>query len=628
MNIMTIEKLNKAYGDKILFDEIDLGIHEDDKIGIIGRNGEGKTTLLKIIAGLEPKDSGTINIGNHVNIEYLPQNVDFDRNITVLEQVFKGDSENISLVREYEKAISSEELDDEKILVLTQKMDRANAWELESEAKTILNKLGIEDYNKKINELSGGQRRRVALATALINKSELLILDEPTNHLDNDSIEWLEEYLKNRSGALLMVTHDRYFLNRVTNRIVELDNRKLYSYEGNYEYFVEKKAERMEMALASERKRKSLYRKELAWMQQGVRARGTRSRSRVERFEDLRDNKLNLKDENLDISVKGHRLGRKIIEIENISKKFNDRDIIKNFFYTVLRDDRIGILGDNGSGKSTLVNMIAGKLDPDLGEIRIGETVKIGYFSQESEDMDENLRAIEYIKEKAEYIEDGEGKKLTAAQMMELFLFSSDEQWTPIRKLSGGEKRRLYLLKVLMDGPNLLILDEPTNDLDINTLNVLEEYLEDFPGPVIVVSHDRYFLDKAVDKVFHIEKGHVREYPGNYSYFKELEENKIIEKDLEESREDLEKKELVSHRKNPTLKFSFNEQREWDNIDKEILNLENRLEEVDKEMEVNQTDYKKLEELIEEKKDLEDKLEGKMNRWVELAELKEKIDRQ
>lgn len=625
MNIMTIEKLNKSFGDKILLKDINLGIHNEDKIGIIGRNGEGKTTLLKIIAGIEPKDSGNIKIGNNINIEYLPQNVDFDRNIKVIEQVFKGESENIKLVREYEQAINSEEQDNKKIMELTEKMDRTNAWELESEAKTILNKLGIEDYNKKIGELSGGQRRRVALATALINKSDLLILDEPTNHLDNDSIEWLEEYLKNRVGSLLMVTHDRYFLNRVTNKIIELDNKELYSYSGNYEYFIEKKAERMEMELATERKRKSLYRKELAWMQQGIKARGTRAKSRVERFEDLRDNKLEIKDENIDISVKGHRLGRKIIEIENISKSYNEKDIIKNFFYTVLKDDRIGVLGENGSGKSTLVNMISKKILPDLGEIRIGETVKIGYFSQESEDMDENLRAIEYIKESAEFIEDSEGKKLTAAQMMELFLFTGEEQWTPIEKLSGGEKRRLYLLKTLMEGPNVLILDEPTNDLDINTLNVLEEYLEDFPGPVIVVSHDRYFLDKVVEKVFHIENANVKEYPGNYSYFKEIEKNKI--KEVIIKKDSLEKNKIEEdHKKNRSLKFSFNEKREWENIDKEILDLENKIEDIDKSIEENQADYKKLEELLAEKKETEDKLEERMNRWVELAELKEEID--
>ncbi len=625
MNILTIENLSKSFGDKLLFNNMNLGIHSNDKIGLIGRNGKGKTTLLKILGDIEKQDSGSITKGNNINIEYLPQNIEFKKDLTVLEQVFSGSSENIQLVKEYEEEISKAVLDNDKIISLTEKMDKLNAWELESEAKTILNKLGITDYNKKIVELSGGQKRRVALATALINSSELLILDEPTNHLDNKTIEWLEEYLINRKGALLMVTHDRYFLNRVTNRIVEIDNGKLYSYDGNYEYFLEKKAERMEMELASERKRESLFRKELAWMRQGIKARGTRAKSRVERFEELRDNKLELDNENIEINIKGLRLGKKIIEIENISKSFNDKEIIKNFFYTFIKEDRIGVLGENGTGKTTLINMIAGKLEPDLGEISFGETAKIGYFSQEIEDMDGDIRAIEYIKEKAEFIEDGKGNKLTASQMMELFLFTGEEQWTPINKLSGGEKRRLNLLKVLMEGPNILILDEPTNDLDIDTLTVLEDYLEEFNGPIIVVSHDRYFMDKIVEKTFHIEDGNVIEYPGNYSYFKEIEDSRIKE-DIKINETNMEKKEVINHRNKPSLKFSFKEQREWESIDGEILDLENKIEELNNSIEENTADYMKLEELLEEKKNVESELELKMNRWVELAELKEEID--
>lgn len=627
MNILSIENISKSFGTKKLFENLSLGIHEEDKIGLIGKNGMGKTTLLKIIAETEGIDSGQIIKRNHINIEYLPQNVNFKKNLSVLDQVFEGDSENIKLIRKYQLEMNKEEPDNQKILKLTEEMDRTKSWELESQAKNILTKLGIEDFHRPITELSRGQKRRVSLASALINPADLLILDEPTNHLDDITIEWLEEFLANRSGALLMVTHDRYFLDRVTNKIIELENGELKSYSGNYNYYIEKKAEMEEMALSVERKRESLYKQELAWMKQGIRARGTRQKARVERFEDLRDNKLNLNNDELDISVAGQRLGRKIVEVSNVQKSFEGNIVIEDFSYTVLRDDRIGILGKNGAGKTTLMNILTGKLAADSGTIEVGETVKIGYFAQEIRDMNLNMRAIQYIKEGGEYIETASGDKITASQMMEKFLFSSKEQYTPIETLSGGERRRLYLLRVLMEGPNFLILDEPTNDLDIITLQILEDYIQDFMGPVIIVSHDRYLLDKTVEKVFHIKDGKVREYPGNYSYFK----SQIIEKE-DEKKEILKDKQDTEERsprrnKNRSLRFSYNEMREWETIDEDIMELENRIKLKDKEMEKQASDYSKLEELVEQKEKIEEELSEKMDRWLYLSELKEKIEK-
>ena len=626
MNIVSIENLTKAYGSKLLFDQVNLGINSGDKIGLIGRNGQGKTSFLKILAGLEVADSGEIIKGSKVSIEYLPQNIDFLKDAQILEQVFRGNSENMKVLREYERALAREETDSNEILGLSERMDRDNIWELESEAKAILTKLGIRDFKRNINELSGGQKRRVALASALINEADLLILDEPTNHLDDKTIEWLEDHLSTRKGALLMVTHDRYFLDRVTNKIVELENSKLYAYDGNYNYYIEKKADREERLLAMERKRKSLYKQELAWMRQGIKARGTRQKARMERFEDLKNTRLETSDKNIDISLAGRRLGNKIIEARNISKSFGDRQLIKDFSYTVLRDDRIGILGKNGAGKTSLMNILTGRLEASSGSLEIGETVKIGYFAQESGEMDLDMRAIDYIKEGGEFIETEDGSRITAAQMMERFLFSGKEQYTPIEKLSGGERRRLYLLRVLMTGPNLLILDEPTNDLDISTLTILEDYINDFDGPVIIVSHDRYLLDKLVEKVFYIEDGRVREYPGNYSFFREKVR---MEEDLEEARKEALDKPLEKPRKrNRELKFSYNEKREWESIDGEILELEEKIAGLESDMLEHATEYTKLQEIMAEKDRLDQELEEKMDRWVYLSELKEKIDGQ
>lgn len=621
MNLINIQNISKAFSEKKLIENISLGINEGDKIGLIGLNGTGKTTLLKIIGGIIEADDGEIIRANNINIEYLQQNIDFDPDVTVLEQVFKGNSENIKLVKRYREALDKENVSNKEILKLSQEMDKENAWTLESEAKTVLTQLGITDFKEKIKNLSGGQRKRVALASALINPADLLILDEPTNHLDNITIEWLETYLINRKGALLMITHDRYFLDKVVNQIMELDRGEIYSYKGNYNYYLEKKLERGEMKVASERKRQSLLRKELAWMKQGAKARSTKQRARIERYDELSSGGLNLNEDKLDISVATRRLGKKIIEVKDIEKSFGQKKIIDNFSFTLLRDDRIGILGPNGSGKSTLMNIIIGNIEADKGIIDIGETVKIGYFTQETKYMDENMRSIEYIREGGEFIQTSDGEKISASQMMENFLFPKEEQWTPLGKLSGGEKRRLYLLRVLMESPNILLLDEPTNDLDINTLTVLEDYIDKFSGAVIVVSHDRYLLNKVVDRVFVFEeRGEIVEYTGNYDYFKEKnllkEENKIKEeKPVKRQRE-----------KDRTLKFSYNEQREWNSIDNIIEDLENELLDIEKKMKKITSDYTSLQDLLKEKERIEIELNEKMDRWIYLSELAEKIE--
>lgn len=623
MILLNIENISKSYTEKTLINDISFGIMEGDHIGLIGINGTGKTTLIKLLAGVESPDKGRIIKANNINIEYLPQRIDFEPNAKVIEQVFKGSSTNLKVLRDYEDAINNPLTPKEEIIRLSQEMDAINGWELESEAKSILTKLGINKFDEIINNLSGGQKKRVALASALINPSDILILDEPTNHLDNETIDWLEDYLSKRKGALLMITHDRYFLDRVVNQILELDDGNLYSYKGNYSYYLEKRMEREESLISSEQKRQSLYRKELAWMRQGAKARTTKQKARIQRFNELQDNAVDLTKEKMEISVASSRLGRKVIEINDISKSYDGVELIKNFSYIVLRNDRVGILGANGLGKSTLLKIISGEVEPDSGSIEIGETVKLGIFSQETTHLDDNQRAIEYIKDGGEFVTTADGLKITASQMMEKFLFPKDLQWTPIGKLSGGEKRRLHLLRVLMGAPNVLLLDEPTNDLDIETLTILEDYLEDFPGAVLVVSHDRYLLDKIVERVFVFEgNGDIVGYTGNYSYFKE---NSIEEESKVEEKAPRIERKNTSERQ---LKFSYKEQREWENIDDDIANLESKIEEINKEMEEVSSEYTKLELLYKEKQLLEEELEGKMERWIYLSELAERIKNQ
>lgn len=608
MILLSAEKVYKGYSERQLLDGCSLAIGEGEKIGLIGINGTGKSTLLKVMAGIDPPDSGIVTRTGGVRVAYLPQNPLFDGETTVLQQVMKG------------VAIDEERAKDAKVI---QQAD-------EYQCKSILNQLGLGDYEQKIAQLSGGQKRRVALACALAAEAEVLILDEPTNHIDSEMVDWLEGYLKRFQGALLMVTHDRYFLERVVNRIVELDHGKLYSYPANYSQYLELKAQREEMALATERKRQSLYRKELAWIQRGARARSTKAQFRVDRFEQLKNSEYVPDQSKLEVSALSSRLGRKIIEIDNISKAFDGKQLVRDFSYNLLRGDRIGIIGPNGYGKTTLVRMICGLLEPDSGTIVRGDTVKIGYFSQESfigEEFDPSVKAVDYIRSISQEIQTPEGT-LSASQMMEKFLFPSELQYTEIGRLSGGERRRLYLLRVLMETPNVLVLDEPTNDLDIETLAVLEDYLESFPGVVIAVSHDRYFLDKLMNHVFVLAgNGEVRHYTGGYAdYRADVAEQERIKKQSAASVSNGEKRDGRNQREK--LKFSFKEQREYEQIDQVIAELEEKIEETEQQIRSNSSDYTALQQLTQEKEELEEQLAQKMERWVYLNDLAERIAEQ
>ncbi|MDK0751411.1 ABC-F family ATP-binding cassette domain-containing protein [Clostridium perfringens] len=636
MNLITLENISKSYSEKILANNISLGINEGEKIGLIGVNGTGKSSFLKIVAGVEEPDEGTVTKGNRVRIEYLAQTPDYDDNATVLEQVFKGNSEEMRILREYEELLEKidkgevKENDSERLIKLQGKIDALNLWDMESEAKNVLTKLGITNFEEKVGNLSGGQKKRIMLAAALITPCELLILDEPTNHLDNETISWLEEYLNSRKGALLMITHDRYFLDRVTNRILELDRGRLFSYDGNYSVFLEKKMERIAIEKASEEKRQNLMRKELAWVRRGAKARTTKQKARLQRFDELVNQEGFIENENIEISVMGTRLGKKIIEIEHLNKSFGDKKIVDDFNYIVLRSDRIGIVGPNGIGKSTLMGMIEGKVKPDSGEIIKGETVKIACFSQEDTHMHPEMRAIDYIKEAGEYLQTATGERITASQMCEKFLFDGTLQWTMIGMLSGGERRRLHLLRVLMEAPNVLLLDEPTNDLDIETLNRLEDYLDDFGGVVITVSHDRYFLDRICNKIFSYKgNGKIDIYTGNYGDYLLSKEEEIVDNKEKEVAVDKNKKEpSVDKNKNKgkVLKFSFKEQREFETIDEEIMTLEEKIEELDSLMAKHTSEYGRLQELMEEKSKVEEELAFKYERWEYLNELAAQIE--
>ncbi len=595
MNILNIEHISKIYGEKVIFDDVSLGIHSGDKIGVIGVNGTGKTTLLKIIAKINEPDKGQIICGNGIRVSYLPQNPEFPKKQSILEYVMDG--------KEHQD------------------------WKTESEAKTILTKLGIYDFDEGCDHLSGGQKKRVALARTLVDPTEVLILDEPTNHLDNDMVLWLEEFLNSFRGVLIMVTHDRYFLDRVTNKIVEIDKGKLYEYDTNYSGFVELKVQREEMELATERKRQSLLRVEMEWMKQGIKARGTRQRARTERFEELKNAKGPSMQQNVEMDSISSRLGKTTIELEHISKGFGNKHLINDFSYIFLRDDRIGFIGPNGCGKSTLMKMIMGILKPDEGNITIGDTVKIGYFAQENEDMTGDIRVIDYIKNVAEYIQTTKGQA-SASQMLDRFLFPPELQYTPLDKLSGGEQRRLYLLKVLMEAPNVLILDEPTNDLDIQTLTILEDYLDTFAGIVITVSHDRYFLDRIVNRIFAFEEGgHLKQYEGGYTdYLEKVKPAAKPEKSKPAKKENNGKKFQKEHQKK--LKFTYKEQKEFETIDDDIAKLEEKLEKLDEEIMENATNSGKLAELTEQKESAQAELDEKMDRWVYLNDLAEQIANQ
>ena len=589
MNLFTMECVSKSYTDKLLLDKVSFGIQEGDRIGVLGINGTGKSTLLKLIAGLEEPDEGTITMGRNIEIAYLPQTPVFDTNLSILENVIAG------------------------------KKAKEAYRNIEGEARAMLVKLGIADVEARPDHLSGGQRKRAALVRTLLTPADIIVLDEPTNHLDSQMAEWLEEYLRKYQGAFVMVTHDRYFLDKVTNRILEIDKGKLYSYEANYSRYIELKVQREEMELATERKNKSLYRMELEWMMRGARARSTKQKAHIQRFEALRDREKLAADEQVEISSVYSRLGRTTVELEHLSKSYGDRRLIRDFSYILLPGDRIGIVGRNGCGKSTLLKIMIGVLKPDSGTVVIGQTVKLGYFSQENEAMDESQRVIDYVREVAEYIKTVDGM-VTASQMLERFLFSGSIQYSLIKKLSGGEKRRLYLLRVLIEAPNILILDEPTNDLDIATLTILEDYLQSFEGIVVTVSHDRYFLNKLVNRIFAFEgDGEIHQYEGNYSDYIEkagtLEEEKGKEKPKQEWKQ----------RNTEKLRFSYQEKKEYETIDEEIARLEEKITKLEQEMEQSATSYGKLSELTKEKEEAEVLLEERMERWVYLNDLAEKI---
>ncbi|WKY48348.1 ABC-F family ATP-binding cassette domain-containing protein [Eubacteriaceae bacterium ES3] len=624
MHIAQIENLTKTYGEKILFSDLNFGIDENDKIGLIGLNGTGKTSLIKVLAGTEPPDAGTVTFFGSKRIEYLPQDPIFEADLPILEAVLKMDSPEISLIRDYEETLElvNENPHDKKLegrlLSLSQVIDDQSLWDFQAQIKTILSRLGINHLQQKIGECSGGQKKRVALAAALLSDCDLLILDEPTNHLDNETIDWLENYLMNRQGSLLMVTHDRYFLDRVVTKTFELSQGNLYEYSGNYAAFLELKATREEMALASEQKRQNLYRQELAWIRRGARARTTKQKARIQRFEELKDQEVNLNQQKLDIGLSTTRLGKKVIELDHVSKSFASKKVLDDFSLIIGQGERIGIIGNNGLGKSSLLNLLTGRIQADQGHIEIGETVRFGYFSQESEEMDQNLKAIEYIRELAETVTDSTGQTVSAAQMMETFLFDRNKQWVYIKQLSGGEQRRLYLMGILIQKPNVLLFDEPTNDLDLETLSILESYLDDFPGSVITVSHDRYFLDRTCEKIIaFIGDGKTIVQTGNYSDY-------IAKKGLSESISDATTKKSGGRppKENVRKGLTYKEKREFEALECEIPEIENRLEQISTEMTQDLSDYVKLEQLNNEKDQLEDRYLEAMERLEELETLK------
>ena len=605
MNLLTMEHITKAYTDRVLLNDVAFSINENEKIGVIGINGMGKSTLLKVTAGIEPYDEGKISMGKQVKICYLPQTPEFEEGTTVLRAA------------------------------IADNVNELNQWTIEADARSMLNQLGFYDYNEKVEHMSGGQKKRIALVNALLTPADILILDEPTNHLDNAMSEWLEEYLIGFRGAILMVTHDRYFLDRVATRIVEVDQGKLYSYPGNYSEFVKLKAERQDMALATERKRKSLLRTELEWLGRGARARSTKQKAHIDRIKAMQEIKDIQEEKRVVLDSVASRMGNKTIELENISKSYGNRKLISDYSYIFLKNDRIGIIGPNGCGKTTLLKIINGIVRPDSGTIEIGQTIRIGYFSQENEYMDASMKVIDYVKEVGEYVTTSDGK-ITASQMLERFLFDGAMQWSKIEKLSGGEKRRLYLMRVLMSAPNVLILDEPTNDLDIQTLTILEDYLDHFDGIIITVSHDRYFLDRIVNRTFSFEgDGKVRQFEGGYSDYLILKELEGLDTEMSlkghaaATEGQLKKGESSSKdtwkQRKPKFKFTYKEQREFETIDDDIAKLEEKLETLDAQIAANATNSVKLRELMDKKEEAGNELDEKMERWVYLNDLNEKI---
>lgn len=617
MNLINIENITKYYTDTPLFEEASFTVDEMEKVGIIGINGTGKTTLLKMLIGMETPDKGTITRANNIVIRHLPQTPDFQKDVTVLEAVMEGNRTH------------------------------DNEWSLESDARMMLQKLGISDYGQKVDTMSGGQRKRIALANTLLSKADVLVLDEPTNHLDSSMADWLEEYLKNFRGALVMVTHDRYFLDSVSNRIVEIDKGKIYSYQTNYTGFLELKAQREDMELATERKRQSILRVEIEWMKRGARARSTKQKAHIQRYENLAAQRGPQQDAQLELSSVATRMGKTTVELKNITKGYDGKNLINDFSYIFLKNDRIGFIGENGCGKSTLMRVICDMEKPDAGEVITGQTIRIGYYAQEIRNderaglayMKPDMRVIDYIRNTAEYVQTVDGS-VSASVMLDRFLFPPEKQYGLLGKLSGGERRRLNLLRVLMEAPNVLILDEPTNDLDIQTLTILEDYLDHFDGIVIVVSHDRYFLDRVVRRIFAFQDGSIRQYEGGFTDYQARLQEESSSTEVSDNKTASSKnntragaKESDTNLKNiknrqDKLRFSYKEKKEYETIEDEIAALEEKIGKFEADMAENASDFVKLNELTKEKEAAEQLLEEKMERWMYLQDLAEKIAEQ
>jgi ATP-binding cassette subfamily F protein uup len=633
--ILSVEQLSKSYSERTLIKDVSLSISDGDRIGLIGVNGAGKSTLLRLLAGLEPPDAGQRMVSSTARIDFLPQQPDFERGKTVIEQVFSGQSPELALMRAYEEALEQvrrypgEAKWEKRLISLTHEMDVKDAWGMESEAKTILTKLGITDFQQDVGTLSGGMKKRVAMAAALIRPCDLLILDEPTNHIDNETVDWLEGHLARHRGALLLVTHDRYFLERVVNRVIELDRGTLTTYEANYSKYLEMRLAREEQEEAMERKRQNLFRAELAWIRRGARARTTKQKARIDRFEAIQEAEPEAaRGKVSDITVGAARLGRQIIDLDGVAKGFDKGPLFKDFDLHLKRDDRIGIVGPNGCGKSTLLRLISGRMAPDAGTIRVGETVRIGFFTQENEGMNESLRVLEYLQGEAGQVQTREGS-LSAAQMLERFLFPPETQWTPIARLSGGEKRRLYLLRILMDMPNILLLDEPTNDLDIQTLGVLEAWIDEFPGTVVAVSHDRYFLDRIATALLVFDgEGGLQAQAGNWSDWKQLRDQQRSQSGGQTPTKPGGQTPSASKGQAPTegpRRFTFREQREFEEIDARVEGLEQAVAEAAAALEAGASDYQQLPGLLARKEALDAELEAAVERWAYLHEIHEQL---
>jgi ATP-binding cassette subfamily F protein uup len=640
MALLTLRSVRKDFGIKEILKEASFSLEQGDKVGLIGTNGSGKSTLLKLIARLEPIDSGEIWVNSAAKIVYLPQQPDLEEERTVLEQVFADSGEQMDLVRQYEELtdqMAHGHGDPDQLLArlsaLSQRMETTAAWDLETQAKIILTQLGIQDFAAKIGTLSGGYRKRIALAAALLSQPDVLLMDEPTNHLDALSVEWLQSYLNRYRGALLLITHDRYFLDRVTHRILEIDRGDLYAYSGNYAYYLGKKAEAEESALSTQKKQAGVLRRELEWLKQGPKARSTKQKARIDRIRDMQNQEFKQAQGKVDIATAGRRIGKKVADLHQVCKGYEGRILIKEFTYSFHPEDRIGIIGSNGVGKSTLMDLISGRIQPDSGTVELGSTIHIGYFDQHSEDLipNDQQRVIDYLQSVAELVKTSDGSVITASQMLERFLFPPNQQYAPIEKLSGGEKRRLFLLKVLMSAPNLLLLDEPTNDLDVQTLAVLEEYLEDFNGCVIVVSHDRYFLDRTVDTIFAFELGGVlHPYPGNYSVYLDFKQREETEAAVPSTKNTTPDRQLVSAPSTPSSsqprKLSFKEKREYESLEIQIPQMEKEKAEIEEILYQHPpAGFTEVQQLSERLAELSQSIDQATERWLELAERESRL---